>query len=92
VAQKSATSFVVRELGGGSSSIAFDYRIMAKRKGYEQIRLVDKTKEFNAERPNQMAKVKTPKPTLQQVREQHRKMAEARPVAQLSSSRPNQKH
>jgi hypothetical protein len=92
VAQKSATSFLVRELGGGSSSIAFDYRIMAKRKGYEQIRLADKTKEFNAERPNQMAKVKTPKPTLQQVREQHRKMAEARPVAQLSSSRPNQKH
>ena len=44
VAQKSATSFVVRELGGGTSNIVFDYRIMAKRKGYEQIRLADKTK------------------------------------------------
>jgi hypothetical protein len=52
VAQKSATSFVVRELGGGTSSIAFDYRIMAKRKGYEQIRLADKTREFDQKNPN----------------------------------------
>jgi hypothetical protein len=44
VAQKSASSFVVRELGGGTSSVVFDYRIMAKRKGYEQIRLPDRTK------------------------------------------------
>jgi hypothetical protein len=42
VAQKSPSSFVVRELGGGTSSIAFDYRIMAKRKGFEQVRLVEK--------------------------------------------------
>jgi hypothetical protein len=43
VAQKSATSFVVKELGGGTSSIAFDYRIMAKRIGFENVRLADKT-------------------------------------------------
>lgn len=47
VAQKSATSFVVKELSGGTSSIAFDYRIMAKRKGFEQIRLADKTDLFS---------------------------------------------
>jgi hypothetical protein len=47
VAQKSATSFVVRELGGGTSSIAFDYRIMAKRRGFEQARLTDKTQVFS---------------------------------------------
>jgi hypothetical protein len=52
VAQKSATSFVVREMSGGTSSIAFDYRIMAKRKGYEQIRLADKTREFEQKNPN----------------------------------------
>jgi hypothetical protein len=51
VAEKSATSFVVRELGGGTSSIVFDYRIMAKRKGYESVRLVDKTKEFSRPLP-----------------------------------------
>jgi hypothetical protein len=51
VAEKSPTSFVVRELGGGAASIPFDYRIMAKRKGYENIRLADKTKVMNAPRP-----------------------------------------
>ena len=51
MAQKSPTSFVVRELGGGAANIAFDYRIMAKRKGFEQIRLADKTKVMNASRP-----------------------------------------
>jgi len=55
VAQKSATSFVVRELGAGTSSIAFDYRIMAKRKGYESIRLVDKTRQF--QKPASMVSV-----------------------------------
>jgi hypothetical protein len=47
VAQKSSTSFVVRELGGGHSSIAFDYRIMAKRVGYEKVRLTDLTEQLN---------------------------------------------
>ena len=47
VAKESPTSFVVRELGGGVSSIAFDFRIMAKRKGYESVRLADKTKQFH---------------------------------------------
>jgi hypothetical protein len=46
VAQKTPTSFVVRELGGGTSGIGFDYRIMAKRKGYENVRLADMTKRF----------------------------------------------
>jgi hypothetical protein len=46
VSGKSPTSFAVRELGGGTSSIAFDYRIMAKRKGYEGVRLADKTQQF----------------------------------------------
>src|SRR5580658_1736028 len=49
VSQKTPTSFEVRELGGGTSGIAFDYRIMAKRKGYETIRLADKTSQFGKE-------------------------------------------
>jgi hypothetical protein len=44
VSQKSATSFEVHELGGGTSNIAFDYRIMAKRRGFETVRLADRTK------------------------------------------------
>jgi len=39
VANETGASFEVHELGGGGSSIAFDYRIVAKRKGYENIRM-----------------------------------------------------
>ena len=46
VSQKSATSFEVHELGGGNSSVAFDYRIMAKRSGYENARLADVTEQY----------------------------------------------
>lgn len=48
VANKTAGSFEVRELGGGKASIGFDYRIIARRKGYEQVRMADKTKAFAA--------------------------------------------
>jgi hypothetical protein len=39
VATKTPTSFEVRELGGGTSNISFDYRIVAHRLGYEDVRL-----------------------------------------------------
>lgn len=38
VTRKTATSFEVRESRGGRSSISFDYRIVAKRRGYENER------------------------------------------------------
>jgi hypothetical protein len=46
VTQKSPTSFEVHELGSGTSSVAFDYRIIAKRKNYENVRLADYTEQF----------------------------------------------
>jgi hypothetical protein len=46
VSQKTAGGFEVRELGGGTSSIDFDYRIVAERLGFENIRMADKTKLF----------------------------------------------
>ena len=46
VTNEGADSFEVRELGGGTANIAFDYRIMARRKGYENVRLADKTARF----------------------------------------------
>ncbi len=46
VSQKTAGRFEVRELGGGTSSIDFDYRIVAERLGYENIRMADKTRLF----------------------------------------------
>jgi hypothetical protein len=49
VVARTATSFEVRESGGGISSVSFDYRIVAKRRGYEAQRLVDVTERFEAE-------------------------------------------
>ncbi len=43
------TSFEVRESGGGTSTLSFDYRIVAKRRGYEAMRHVDVTETYNAE-------------------------------------------
>jgi hypothetical protein len=34
--QKTAAGFQIRESRGGKSNIAFDYRIVAKRRGYER--------------------------------------------------------
>jgi hypothetical protein len=39
VAAKTPVSFEVRELGGGTANVGFDYRIVAKRQGLESIRL-----------------------------------------------------
>src|SRR5579863_9109410 len=46
VTQKTPTSFEVHELHKGKSNVAFDYRIVAERKGYENVRLADRTKFF----------------------------------------------
>jgi hypothetical protein len=40
VTNKTASGFEVHELGGGRSSIPFEYRLMAKRLGHEKERLV----------------------------------------------------
>ena len=50
VIRKTADSFEVRESGGGTSSLSFDFRIVAKRRGYEGQRHVDVTERFKAEK------------------------------------------
>jgi hypothetical protein len=50
VVAKTATSFEVRESGGGAASIAFDYRIVARRRGFESQRLTDVTDTLKAEK------------------------------------------
>ncbi|MGA7256134.1 MAG: hypothetical protein WCF17_08410 [Terracidiphilus sp.] len=49
VTNKTLTSFEVRESGGGTSSLSFDYRIVARRRGYEALRHLDVTDRYNAE-------------------------------------------
>ena len=50
VTNKTASSFEVRELGGGTSSVAFDYRIMAVRRNYETVRFADHTHDMDADK------------------------------------------
>ena len=48
VINETAASFEVRESGGGISSLAFDYRIVAKRRGFEAQRHVDVTESYRS--------------------------------------------
>ena len=43
IANRTANSFEVHELGGGTASLSFGYRIMALRKKYEEVRFADHT-------------------------------------------------
>jgi hypothetical protein len=56
VSSETPGGFEVHELHHGNSSVAFDYRIMAKRKGHENIRLADRTKEFEMRKPGRVVK------------------------------------
>jgi hypothetical protein len=93
VAQKSATSFVVRELGGGTSSIAFDYRIMAKRRGFEEVRLADKTQLFSLKnRPIKPAgSAAKHMPDARDVQKRMQEHAQARSVAAVGAPVLNKK-
>jgi hypothetical protein len=58
VANETSSSFEVHELGGGTSSVRFDYRIVALRKNFENIRLADHTND-----PSPLKTVKKGTPT-----------------------------
>jgi hypothetical protein len=60
VAAKTATSFEVRELNGGQSNISFDYRIVARRSGYETLRMQDLTKREAAARSAVARRIEPP--------------------------------
>lgn len=57
VTNKTAGSFEVHELGGGASTIPFDYKIVAKRNGLETQRLSDVTERMHSE--SEAARLKT---------------------------------
>jgi hypothetical protein len=83
VSAKTGTSFEVHEQGGGSSNISFDYRIVARRKGYENIRLADLTEALNRKHPKLKAPpVMPPPPRIAPSKIVH-------PAAALSSGRHN---
>jgi len=85
VTNKGTGSFEVHELGGGTSSIPFDYKIVAKRTGMENQRLVDVTERM--QRESEVARLKRldhPLPRIQRSAPQHppamtKQAASARP-------------
>ncbi len=48
VTNTTATSFEVHESGGGTATLGFDYRIVAKRRGFETQRMLDVTEAMRA--------------------------------------------
>jgi hypothetical protein len=88
VIRKTATSFEVRESGGGVSSLAFDYRIVAKRRGYEAQRLTDVTERFKTE--SESIALRKPGSALHdpRVRPQARRSGQSAPVEQRSDPLP----
>ena len=59
ISHQTPTSFEVHELGSGTSSVRFYYRIMALRKNYENVRFADHTKEPDPR--NQMLRRDSPR-------------------------------
>jgi hypothetical protein len=50
VTNRTANSFEVHELGGGTAGVSFGYRIMALRKNYENVRFADRTAHWQKQR------------------------------------------
>jgi len=48
VSNRTANSFEVHELGGGTANLSFGYRIMALRRSYENVRFADHTHDIDA--------------------------------------------
>lgn len=58
VSNRMANSFEVHELGGGTATLSFGYRILALRKNYEQVRFADHTHDLDAHK-RMMARMNT---------------------------------
>src|SRR5580658_5611977 len=81
VTRKTAAGFEVHELGGGRASISFDYRIVARRKGMETIRMADVTdrmKALEASRPKHRKDGAAPAPRATGGPVKHLALAQAR--------------
>jgi len=65
VARKTAAGFEIKEHGGGTSNVAFDYRIVAKRRGYEAIRMLQVPERKNLEALHTHLKMATNLPKVE---------------------------
>jgi hypothetical protein len=101
VARKGDSGFEVRELKGGKSNVAFDYRIVARRRGYETVRLqqVEADEEVvkklrdqastRSSKPPRLILPKRPETLKQPARPAARTMRPARPAMMQTPRMPN---
>ena len=91
VSNKTASGFEVHELHGGHSNVAFSYRIMAKRKGYENVRMQDVSVAFEnmkAESEAIASRVEQQKAYLKAHPKQQRMAVPLHKGAAVQTSRP----
>jgi hypothetical protein len=84
VTHKTPTSFEVRELGGGTSSVSFDYRITAVRKNYENVRFADHTHDLDGHK-RMLARAHAAGATKQQSHIPTKKLVPTRPPIQTTA-------
>jgi hypothetical protein len=84
VTHKTPTSFEVRELGGGTSSVSFDYRITAVRKNYENVRFADHTHDLDGHK-RMLARAHAAGATKQQSHIPTKKLVPPRPPIQTTA-------
>jgi trimeric autotransporter adhesin len=68
VARKTAAGFEIREHGGGTSNVAFDYRIVARRRGYEAIRMLQVPERKTPETFTRHVELATARPKVEPVK------------------------
>jgi hypothetical protein len=78
VTHKTPASFEVRELGGGTSDVTFDYRVTALRKNYENVRFADHTHDLDGHK-RMLARAHAAGTTHPQSHMPTKKLAPARP-------------
>lgn len=68
VARKTTDGFEVREHGGGTTSVAFDYRVVVRRRGYETLRLLQIPERKTFETPRPQVKMATVHPNVEPIK------------------------
>ncbi len=84
VTNKTASSFEVRELQGGTSSVYFSYRIVAKRKGYEDVRM----RKILGPPPEQIEKEHEERQTV--IEQERQRLRQDRPTTERETTEPGQ--
>jgi hypothetical protein len=86
VTNRTAASFEVHELGGGTASVSFGYRIMALRKNYENVRFADHTHDLDGHK-RMLERIHAAGAMNRQSHMPTKKLAPMHPMAQKTTGR-----